>query len=358
MIYFFILTFWSLIFASKWATSKNKAIETNELILLFLPFYIIHAFVDGYSIEDIPNYFEVFDELKKSSFKDIFLRDLSWGTSRVELAWLILTKLISLLTSSKQFLLIVDSFIILYCYASVIRKNSYAPWLSVFIILCTIYPQSLLVLRQHTAMAICMLAIQPIIDRKLIKFISIVILATLFHNTAACFLPLYFLYHLGIDKKFYITMLVIEGVLMFVGTQLLSSLMGAGLFTKDYANYFEDTDRLNNYTGFFIALAELVFYMFFVKPNKKTMGIEKVLYIMMLMSVIFTSLGGVIPIGGRLSKYYSIANIIAIPICVKQAKQRYRSLIVLGITLLYLTFALVNNQWSKPWLEHMRLIFE
>lgn len=358
MVYFFVLIFWLLIFASNWTTKKDKSIGAKELILLFLPFYIIHAFVDGYSVDDIPNYFDVFEELKTRSFKDIFLRDLSFGASTVEIGWLILNKIISLLTSSTQFLLIVDSFIILYCYASVIKRNSYAAWLSVFIILCTIYPQSLLVLRQHTAMAICMLAIQPIIDRKLIKFISIVILATLFHNTAASFLPLYFLYYLRIDKKFYLTMLVTEGALMFIGTQLLINLMGAGLFTKDYGNYFEDTDRLNNYTGFFIAVAELIFFMFFVRPNKETTGIEKVLYIMMLMSVIFTSLGGVIPIGGRLSKYYSIANIIAMPICVKHSSLKYRTLIVFVIVLLYLTFALVNNQWSKPWLENMRLIFE
>lgn len=78
----------------------------------------------------------------------------------------------------------------------------------------------------------------------------------------------------------------------------------------------------------------------------------------MIVSTMFTALGGVIPIGGRLAKYYSIANIFAMPLCIKHANSKNRSVLCFLISLLYIVFALIQNQWAKPWLMNMKLIFE
>ena len=358
MTYFVVLLLWVLIFALKWNFSEHDKVSIKDLVVLLFPFYVIHAFVDGYSINDIPNYYDIFDDIKYLSISDILTGNLLLNIISVEKGWLLFTKAISLITSCKQVLLVVDSFVILYCYAYLIKKISYAPWLSVLILLCTIYPQSLFVLRQHTAIAICLLSIPYIIEQKLWKFLGIVELAILFHNTAACFLPLYFLYRFDINKKFYAIILIIGFVLYFLGVQFLSSALSYGLFTKNYLNYFEETERLNNYTGFLISFSELVFFVFFIRPNKKTIGFEKMLYIMMIVSTMFTALGGVIPIGGRLAKYYSIANIFAMPLCIKHANSKNRSVLCFLISLLYIVFALIQNQWAKPWLMNMKLIFE
>src|SRR5699024_1613688 len=74
------------------------------------------------------------------------------------------------------------------------------------IMLATLYNQSFNIIRQSLAIAIVMLTIKLINDRKPFKYTMVVLLAASFHYTALIFLPIYWLVNgrvkgLGIVKK-------------------------------------------------------------------------------------------------------------------------------------------------------------
>lgn len=93
-----------------------------------------------------------------------------------------------------QAVIIVSSLFITWATCRFIRRNSVDAALSLTIYVClTLFTFNLNGMRQAIAMSICLFAYEKAKQRELIKFVLLVVLAMLFHKTAMCFLPVFFL---------------------------------------------------------------------------------------------------------------------------------------------------------------------
>lgn len=106
--------------------------------------------------------------------------------------WKCLSKAMWALWPNAKSLLCAVSVISLYAVAHFVEKHSKDPFLSYFIYICMgIWAYSFFVFRQAIAFAVCLVAYDYLVDRDLLKFTIMVLIASLFHETALFFLLAY-----------------------------------------------------------------------------------------------------------------------------------------------------------------------
>ena len=326
------------------------------VILMMLPLWFVRSFIDGQTVADVPEYMDIYSSMSGTSYSDIITGNLHLEYIEYEKGWLLFNKVLQSFFPPQQYLLIIGSVIVFLAYAFVIKKYSYLPWLSCVILLCTIYPQSLFVLRQHTAMAICMLSIPFLIERKIYYFFAIVTVAVLFHNTAIVFYPLYFISLLAKNKMFYLYYAVITLLLFLFASLLLDKILDYSLFTKDYMYYVERKTSYGNLTGSIIVLFKICFVYYFLRPNLNIDGVSKILWIMLLISFSISLLNSTVPFISRLNEYFSYCEILLIPLCMKNVQHASKPFLVCGIVIFYIALTLYYSRWTQPYMANMKLI--
>lgn len=93
-----------------------------------------------------------------------------------------------------QWVFVISSLLITVATCRFIRRNSEDIPLSFVIYVCLgLFTFNMNGMRQAMAMSICLYAYEHAKNRKLLPFILAILLAMLFHKTALCFMPVYFL---------------------------------------------------------------------------------------------------------------------------------------------------------------------
>ena len=305
------------------------------LLIAFCQLFILHAFVDPDSMNDLDGYYETYHTFSENSlFNSIFV---GYVGVKIEPGWIILCKLLGYISPNPRLLLVVSSIIIVGSY--LITAKRYSPFVgfSVILFLCSTFDQSLFVLRQHTAMAICLLTIPYILKRDFKKFLIIWLLAFGCHMSSIVFLPVYFIYPLNIEKKYWIYMAI--GII--AGFLLISGIFN-WVFHNLWYNSYEDTTADEkagaNLTGFFMILSSLVLYLVSIRfQYKKIIGVEKVFFLMISLGAILSLAGTGFAPTNRLVKYFMIASIYLIPISVSKFKSvTIKGPITIAVVVLYL----------------------
>lgn len=164
-------------------------------------------------------------------------------------------------------------------------------------------------LRQVIAATIGYLAVQYVIDRKLWKFLIVVVIAFSFHNSAIILLPFYFVPLRKFPKN---QVIIILGICLLLGLTNITT----GLFDA-YSEVTNDQERLaeyNNEGSFRLAyFVEAVFFLYFIFKNYAAIdNNDKRHLILMNMSIGFCAILLFFirsENGGRLSWYYMIGVI-------------------------------------------------
>lgn len=137
---------------------------------------------------DTENYVQFFESI------DGLLDALAMGFIDNEYAFWILNWMAKLFSENYAALLTAVGVIVVGCYLQAILRNSCSPLISVFVFLTGgFYTFFFNGARQAIACAICAIAIRFLVERNLRKYLVLVVVATLFHKTAAVMLPLYFI---------------------------------------------------------------------------------------------------------------------------------------------------------------------
>lgn len=296
------------------SAKKKRAIDRFiYCILIFIQCFILHAFLNPFTMEDLPGYIETFELFSKNSLEhSIFI---GYAGVKMEIGWTILCKLLSLISNNYRILLIFTSLIMVGSYVYSIKKYSPIIWLAVLIYLCTVYDQSLFVLRQHTAMAICLLSIPSIAKRDLKVFLLFYILAISIHMTAIVFGVVYPLAGMKLNRRFWIILLLITIILT-----ITSSVFFNWFFANTWYNSYEDKEG-SNYTGFLIALSTLLLYLYSINWNTNSIQIvEKCFLSLAIIAVVISFIGAGFSPTNRLIKYFTISSIFLIPISISNLK--------------------------------------
>lgn len=311
----------------------------SAILLLFL-----RTFVNIQSVPDLEPYSWGYDQLKDIAFFKISVADINY-VKIPEIGFRYLMKLCAYISSSFTFFLFVYGILWIGGYLKIIM--TYSPYVILSIIMLTIgpYNQSIFVIRQHLAMLVVFLSYKYIIDKKIWKYLVIILLAYSIHQTAIIALPLYFLYHVQGTKK---TVLAILGIalLMFFSFSYLLVNVGSEIM-QGYSSYI-NSDARTNATGAILMASELAIYIYTLKKRVLDNGINKILFLSLVIGLILSICGIGFNPTGRLVMYYSSISFLAVPIIAKNTKIPYiRNIIVFIFISLYAYMAFCGSGFDS-----------
>ncbi len=314
-------------------------------IIAFFQLFIFHAFLDPFVMEDLPGYLETYDLIKENSL--IYSIITGYVGVKMEPGWVLICKILSVFSSNSYVTIYFSSFVIVGLYCWMIYRYSSIVWLSIFLFLCTIFGQSLFVLRQHMAMAICLATIPMVVERKFLKFAMINLFACSIHITAIVFFPLYFIYSLNINHKFFW-----KAFLFAVICWLLSSTVFMWLFANSWYNSYLDAEG-SNLTNFAILSCVLLFYLFASNWNiSKLTGAEKCFFLMCCLGTVMSLAGAGFSPTNRLIKYYYISILFLVPYGINRLHNIPVKVFAAGIIImafLVLFFSGSNTEYLKDY---------
>ena len=237
---------------------------------------------------------------------------------------------------------LVENFIIYRFVVNYVPPKWY--WLSVFIYCFNIefYLIGASMMRQWLALCLFVYAINFLLDKRIIPYLIISIIAIFIHFSAIVMLlciPFAYIKNLKIGNKYL--------VLLF-GFLLIWYIM-APLYLRDYAYLFyelNDQGAYSNYemtnmndkglsffgiiSNYFIPLTG--FLMLYLNGDLKT----KILASIFILQLIFVPLGSVMPIFGRITTYFTSLGIVVWPLVIYEMLKRKYSLISISILCLLL----------------------
>ena len=221
-------------------------------------------------------------------------------------------------TKSFQLFVFVVTVLILFSYSRSIYFYSPMIVLSFFLFILTDYPQSCFLLRQYLAMATILFSIPFIIDRQLVKYLVCIAIAYSFHTSALVFLPVYFLYKTNVTSLSKTRLYVFLGVVALLGGAFL--MYTSSYLSSTYSSYISE-GGLGSYAR--LAMKGLLLFVYFYALGQKVWenGINQVVLLCMFMAVLVCYLGIGVFIFFRMRMYFSISEIIGIPLILKYNKE-------------------------------------
>lgn len=312
----------------------------NSVTFLFLVFMSLMIFV---GISDMLGGYDryIYGELFDVTADDIksggnILLSSVFTEFPTELGYDFLNVLIALLTENRYiFILIVTAIIYTLTFISFKRYMTNYPF-AVILFLALIFFFMFTYLRQVLAVSIAWLSIKYIVDRKFWKFLLIIVIACLFHNSAIILFPFYFLpirkYRMG-NILLVMLLCLILGITGITST-LYDAYGGVSGSIERSAEYTEDA-------GFRIAyMVEAAFFLYFILSNyRRIPSNDKVRLVLCNMALAFC---GILLFfiksenGGRLSWFYMIGLISTLTyLLTSRRKVNFKavSLLVVGLFL-------------------------
>ena len=297
-IFFFSL----LLFDSNEKTVAVKAVSTILLVFLICQ--------EGFRWQIGTDWFPYYHMFETNS------------TRTVEFGYILFSSFVKIIKNDYSFFLIIIALLKYIALASLIKKYSISPLIS----LCIAYAIFIPLLgmnRQFIALAITFFSTYFIVERKVLPFIILIFLASSFHKTAFLFFPAYFLWDIKLDKRKMICLLLAATVIGAVGVLNVLPLdyvsgyldEGSAFRLQIYRNNSYNYSMLNGclFRFFIIAvcfsldipLQEKCFYLFF-----------KMYLVSVFMYVLFQT-SALNIFAGRGALYYACYQFLIVPYLVK-----------------------------------------
>lgn len=330
---------------------KNKkvfCIITGIMLWLLLALRSINI-----GINDTKNiYMPMFNNMVNITIIDIFK-----DKNMQDFLFWISMKIISVITSNFQICIAILAIPYIFFVMKTIYKYSQDCLISVILFMALYYMYSTFLLRQVIAVGILIMSYKYIVEQDIKKFILCLVVATLFHRTALIFLVAYpFCKYNKFDYKNYIYIFGMLVISKFFINDILELLM-----KFDFTNKVEMAITHNIYTvngqisyfGLFITVAILFISRTFGKGLKEKKEFDTLCNLSTLGSAIFT-LSNVVVEFYRVSVYFSIFNILLLPMALNNMKdQRTRIIfktLVIIFAIIYFCTRTVNNVNSNPYM--------
>jgi hypothetical protein len=355
MTYYLLFLILLILFLGLDSNDRKGIIKQENHALVFIAFLyliVIRSFVDVISLPDLNYYEQLFEDCRTFRYDSIFEYADYIG---VEGGFLLLTKICRDLSSSFSFELMVIGIIIVALYFRTIKLYSPYFWLGVLIYFLTIYPTSTYILRQYLAMSLLFGTIPFILERRIVPFVIVAVIAFFLHHSSVIWIPLYFIYGVK-GKKTLALLLASFAAVFFVVDNLFSqalNMMGDNF--ERYQEYVEGYKVTTSYWGAMINTSLLILFLLLFKNRVFDEGLNRLLLIYIVISVTFSwfSINSV-GLMFRLSVYFSQISILLIPKIVSEVKNIQNKRII-ALLLVLINF-LPNYLVKRDFHEH-RLFF-
>ena len=166
-------------------------------------------------------------------------------------------------------------------------------------------------------MSITMFSLKFVEERKLIKFLLTIVLATCFHTSACVFVIVYWIAKIKMDNK----KVFIVFVTMFIIAIFGNSLIDIALKFL-YQHYAGSVGEEGGYFYFVILMLVFIFATIFKKDFLNSDNKNLIWYNILIIALFIQLLAILKPIINRLTIYYSIALIIVLPNVINVVKEK------------------------------------
>lgn len=324
---------------------KSDKTKKTYLIACGIILFLMIALRDkGLGSGDSTAYYNNWVKLSGISFSA--LQDFM-KLSDMESGYLFSVWCLSRIFPSAQYVFVLTGLLFSVSICRTIYRNSEDSMLSMEICICLgLYTFMIQGLRQAIAISICLFAIECCKNRKLLRFLALILLAYLFHRSSLVFLPVYFLYGFKFNVKTKIGMVMFAGVLLIFSPVLV--MYGNQLMDREY---FDTVD-----SGAVVAMLIYIIILFtaFVFLNEKNTDRDKTFFI--FMTVLGVSFYIMRYIGAqameRISYYFLIGQAIVLPTVVGKFDSTSRAII--NYVVCFLSIALFIYRLNSSYgLEYM-----
>ena len=313
---------------------KNKYRLT---ILAILPMFLLFVLRYKYVGVDTIGYVRFFEnDIRRYSFAELLNQDLM----RSEIGYRLYVKAISLLTESYTVYFLINGFVIfgtLLHFAKKYAENTFVFFFA-FMTLGT-YQFMETGLRQALAMALCLWAVDFAQNKKLIRFVLMVLLAAGFHKSALLFL---IIYPLSLLTKIKINWMVFIYVVL-AAVLLVNFTVFQSFFNQLLGYEYEIEETGNGGIFMLFVLVLCVFSLLIMHDKKKEMEGKELLIHLSLLSVIFWVLRLISRTAERISIYYMFGLYAYFSQAVCYDKDKIARLLKIGLILACLVVFVYRN---------------
>lgn len=301
--------------------TKGRNLDKFFMAITFLQLVIVHSFVDPFSLPDLPSYYSVF-KTHSNSYDFLTLDKII--DADLEPFYLLLSKIVSIIFGNFSIFLVLVSLFVLGAFFFFIKKYSPYVFLSILLLLLSVFNISIFILRQFIAIAICLFSINSIMEKKQIKFLVLIFIAFLFHRTAIVFIPVYYLYWIKTDKNI-VLITVIGCVILYLMSKFILDYIITN--SEKYSAY--EGGGENSIINILLPLFSLIPYCLILKNKIFEKGINRVTSLCLIMSVALCISLISFPIVARISLYFNvIIYLLAYPIMMKYSNDNFLKSII------------------------------
>lgn len=331
----------SLLFSGR--TDKFSEHKKNKTVIWF--FFGIVLFMLSLRGEkvgsDTPVYLYHFEKISRFSIEQIFEQYEN------EYGYYLLNKAISFFTKNNQIFLAIIAIICVAPVAHLYAKNSENAMLTIAIfIISSNFPILFSGLRQSIALAVVAISYKYIKEKKLWKFLLLILLAFFFHKSALVALLLYPMYHMKITKpKLFVFIPIIATVFVFNKPIFEFMIQFLGEYGENYSA---------KETG---AYAMIVLFALFVllayiapdesKMDKETIGLRNIMVLALTMQTFALAS----PVAMRMNYYNIMLVPLLLPKIINRCHDRNRKtyqFIELGLIVFFILYYFYRAYTSDP----------
>ncbi len=202
--------------------------------------------------------------------------------------------------------------------------------------------------RQMAAMAIFLYAYRFVEERKPFKYLFFIILAYGFHTVALLYLPVYFIGKVKVNFPAIISGAVILVIFPTTWRDLAYGISSRLAVFSTYVERYFDSSKFSSYTesslihvlinALFLALYIVISLIYDKKREKSNVWIN-----FQIIAFGFSALASILPLANRLSRMFSIMQILSIPVMTGLiSDKRIRILINLAIIICFAMYSYVT----------------
>lgn len=298
---------------------------------------------------DTAAYVRFVDLYKGISFSQIW--DISNNPYEFEIGYLILCKICSFLGITGTKFLFLIAIIIYVPFFVFVYRESNSPLISILAYFTFgLFYYSLGIFRQMIAISICLSAIPALKENKFVKYICIIGAAMLFHTTAICWIPLYWLSNIDINR-YKRKIIPLGAICLLAGNIVVKVIL---LIVPRYSHYV-GTIRAEGGGSYLMLLLLGATYLAIENKvtSEDTSRIDQITIAAIALSVILQATAYSFGLLGRAICYYSLFEALMIPRLIdcwisENSKQLAKLLVVIALVVLTVLTQLNGNQYICP----------
>lgn len=340
MLYTFIEIMALVLFSYGCRRNIKGMIDSRKKICIIYSFILLLCVIIFRNTNVGTDYNDYLNAIRRVQTDNMYSSDEQW----LSVGFRLTIKVISMMSfndSIVPFIVVgLTATITLYCfYKAFYELSSYPPLsLYIFISFC-LYFQIMNQFRQMFAIAVSFFAYKYI-DKSIVKYMLLILIAALFHSSAIIMIPLYFVVKFEINYKIIITYITMSTISLLCYDKILI-LLSKTTYGSTYIGWskyngsFETSVIINLFVRIILLVISMGVYRRIVDKKPKS----KILYHMIIICTILQIFTVFSYIFGRITTYFYVYYILLLPDVIKE----------------YRKFFAVNSKWMYDLIVYLTI---